>query len=84
MRPIRRELTRAQVRQRAIQWLQGKGVARIQYGGLDKRRLHFECGCHIVPPHGRAQHRSQASEHWLRRTHICQQHQRALGDGEAL
>lgn len=84
MRTIRTYITRARVRRAAIAWLQMKGVARIQFRGLDSFRLHYECGCHIVPPHARAQHKAQTGQHWLKRTHICPEHQRALGDGSNL
>lgn len=72
------------VRAYVIQWLKGKGIESRRWLGLDPKRIHFACGCSIVPPHGRARRVPTRAYNPASRTRICSEHRRALGDGTSL
>lgn len=72
-------MTRAAVRAYAIRWLRGRRVASAPYKGLGRPScVNFECGCSIYAGHTQGWGRSR------RRTVVCADHQRQLGDGSTL
>lgn len=67
----------------AIRWLRGKGIESRQWKGLDVRRVHFACRCSILKPHFKARHQPKSYNPGYR-SRVCDEHQRALGDGRSL
>jgi hypothetical protein len=57
-----------------------RDVREGKWKGLDPSRIHFDCGCSILPPGSRAwrnlRHYNPAAA-----SHVCPEHQRALGKG---